>query len=142
MNKNQREAIVELIAQPISVGVFFSLMWGEFSKPVSDYEFVRPVLWAIAASFIASILATIAFAVIFPNLLENSVKDERDRRIHSLGKDYTMGFYVLGCVLALIFAMLEMDYYWIALAVFISAALASFARSLVKLLMYRFGIFS
>jgi len=48
----------------------------------------------------------------------------------------------LGCVLALIFAMLEMDYYWIALAVFISAALASFARSLVKLLMYRLGIFS
>jgi hypothetical protein len=141
MNKNQREASVQLIAIPISVVVFFILMWGEFSKPASDYEFVWPILWAIVASVIASILVTIGFAMIFPNRLENSIKDERDRRIHSLGKDYTMGFYVLGSVLALVFAMLELDYYWIALTVFMSASMANFAHSLVKLLMYRFGTF-
>lgn len=141
MNKNQREASVQLIAIPISVVVFFILMWGEFSKPVSEYEFVWPILWAIVASVIASILVTIGFAMIFPNRVENSIKDERDRRIHSLGKDYTMGFYVLGSLLALVFAMLQLDYYWIALAVVITSTLAAVAQSIVKLLMYRFGTF-
>ena len=141
MNKDQLSSSVQLISIPISVAVFFYLMWGEFSKPVSEYEFVWPILWAIVSSVITVIIASIVLSIIFAEQLKSSVKDERDKRIHSLGEYYTMGFYVLGGVLALAFAMLQLDYFWIALAVFISGALANLTGSLAKLFMYRFGIF-
>ena len=140
MNRHQISFWAQVLSAPISIGVYFWLLSSEFAKPVSEYDLIGPLAWAIVAGVSISVIASTVLAGRFSGEARLKITDERDTKIHRLGEFYTQGFYVIGGVVALGLAAFRFDHFYIATALFIFFALASAVGSGAKLIMYRFGV--
>ena len=105
--------------------------------PVSEIEYVGPMLTAIGISIGLFIVGAIAVAISSPKDADKS--DERDRDINRFGE--YVGYYVFGILVtgALILAIIEADHFWIANAIFLAFVLASLTSATSKLIAYRRG---
>lgn len=101
---------------------------------VAEFAFQRPLLIAIGASLVASILAQALFAD------RVGRKDQRDRDIHRHGE--FIGFFVLavGFLPAFALALLEAPYFWIANAIYLAYVVNALTSSTVKIIAYRRGL--
>ena len=130
-------------------GVYFYTVLGQVgSVPTSEIAYQRPLLIAIGASVVLTIVGAIGAAIgtaISAEITGNGSvddvdrKDERDVLINRRGEligCYVSSFGMLG-VLAL--TMLEYDYFWIANALYLALMVGSLVGSTVKLVEYRRG---
>ena len=130
-------------------GVYFYTVLGQVgSVPTSEIAYQRPLLIAIGASVVLTIVGAIGAAIgtaISAEITGNGSvddvdrKDERDVLINRRGEligCYVSSFGMLG-VLAL--TMLEYDYFWIANALYLALMVGSLVGSTVKLVAYRRG---
>ncbi|MCH8877706.1 MAG: hypothetical protein IIA89_12925 [Chloroflexi bacterium] len=118
--------------------VYFTGVLGQVGViPVSEIEYVRPMITAILATIVATIAAYIAVAISAPS--EADKKDERDKNINRFGE--SIGYSVLGLLilLPLGLAMAEFEPFWIANAIYLAGALAATISSIVKIVAYRRG---
>jgi hypothetical protein len=114
----------------------------------ADIAYQKPLIVAVIASIILTILGTIGMAIATAVGVEISGtgsvddidrKDERDISISRRGD--VVGYYVAstGAVVALILTMLESDYFWIANTLYLSFVVAALVAGIVKLRAYRRG---
>ncbi|MFB2598547.1 hypothetical protein ACEXQE_12185 [Herbiconiux sp. P17] len=97
-----------------------------------------PVMLAtIGGAIVAGILANIAISVIRPKGAGKS--DQRDKEISRFGDHVGQAFVVIGGVVALLFAIFRIDYFWIANAVYLAFVLSALLGSIAKLVAYRRG---
>ena len=123
-----------MIVVLIVSAVYFAGVLGQVGViPVSEIEYVRPMITAI----IATIVAYIVVAISAPS--EADKKDERDKNINRFGE--SIGYSVLGLLilLPLGLAMAEFEPFWIANAIYLAGALAATISSIVKIVAYRRG---
>lgn len=117
--------------------------------PVTEIAYRRPILFAMGALIVLTIVGAIAVAIgsaVAAALRGESSaddidrKDERDARIAQRGD--VVGYYASSVVLVGAFALilLEAPYFWIANAVFATLALGGLAAATAKLLAYRLGL--
>ncbi|NEA58762.1 hypothetical protein G3I60_32550 [Streptomyces sp. SID13666] len=105
--------------------------------PLTSVAYVMPMILAISAATAASIVGHIVIAAARPK--EAGRTDQRDKEIHRHGE------YVGGMVLAvsvivpLGLAMAEIDYFWIANAIYLAFVLSALCGTAVKLVTYRRG---
>lgn len=66
-------------------------------------------------------------------------RDQRDREIYRFGEYIGRSFVVIGGVAALVLAMFQAPYFWIANAVYLSFVLSAVASTSSRLLAYRRG---
>jgi len=118
--------------------VYFTGVLGQVGViPVSEIEYVRPMITAIIATIVATIVAYIVVAISAPS--EADKKDERDKNINRFGE--SIGYSVLGLLILfpLGLAMAEFEPFWIANAIYLAGALAATISSIVKIVAYRRG---
>ena len=123
-----------MIVVLIVSAVYFAGVLGQVGViPVSEIEYVRPMITVI----IATIVAYIVVAISAPS--EADKKDERDKNINRFGE--SIGYSVLGLLilLPLGLAMAEFDPFWIANAIYLAGVLAATISSIVKIVAYRRG---
>ncbi len=122
--------------------VYFALVLPQAAgTPVDEIEFQVPLLIAGGAGAVLGVIATIVLRIVsdIASPKGAALKDQRDRDIHRLGE------YVAGIVLAAAMvvpfglAMLEVDHFWIANAMYLAFVLSALAGSAVKLVAYRRG---
>jgi len=131
------------------VGVYASVVLPQMSAgPVGAIAYQVPMLIAIGAMVVVTIVGMIVMSIGSAISAEitgtGSVddidrKDERDEDIGRRGE--LIGYYVssVGLVAALALAMLKVDHFWIANAIFLSFMVASAVSSAVKVFIYRRG---
>ncbi len=127
-----------MIVVLIVSGVYFASVLGQVGGiPVSEIEYVRPLITAIIATIIATIVAYIVVAISAPS--EADKKDERDKNINRFGE--SVGYSVLGLfiLLPLGLAMARFEQFWIAQAIFLAGVVAATISSVVKIVAYRRG---
>jgi hypothetical protein len=118
------------------------------SWPVGAIEYQTPMLIAIGAMIVMTIVVTILMAIGTAVTAEitgtGSVDevgrtDERDRDINRRGE--LVGYYVssVGVLAALALTMLSAEYFWIANAIFAGFMVSSVVGSSYKILIYRRG---
>lgn len=130
-------------------GAYFYIVLGQLAAtPASDIAYQRPLLIALGASIVLTIVGAIGAAIgtaVSAEITGNGSvddidrKDERDVLINRRGEligNYVSSFGMLG-VLAL--TMLEYDYFWIANALYLAFVVGSLVGSTVKLVAYRRG---
>ncbi|MHB8795075.1 MAG: hypothetical protein ACYC90_06345 [Candidatus Nanopelagicales bacterium] len=122
----------------VAFAVYASIILSRAQEmPLTDVPYIWPMLATIGAAVVAAILATIAIAIASPR--EAGKKDERDKEINRRGEYIGQGFVVVGAVGALVLAMLEADYFWIANAVYVCFVLSAVVSTTAKLVAYRRG---
>ena len=139
MSYEEKGAWVYLVASVVTYAVYLVIVLRRLADtPVSEVAYISTMLWAIGISVAASIIGRIAVEIAKPS--ENYKIDVRDREINRFGE------YAGGAVLAI--AMLapfaltlaEMDYFWIANAMYAAYTLSALVGSSVKLIAYRRGM--
>jgi hypothetical protein len=103
---------------------------------VTDASYVPLLVGAVLASIVASILLHIAVTMRGPH----EPKDERDREIGRFGDNIGQSFIVLGGVIALILALAQGGYFWIANALYLGFTLSAVFGSVARLCAYRWGL--
>lgn len=129
----QKRAWAMMIASTLAYVVYVVLVVTNLHDPVADTPYVAPLLWTVGGSVVATVLAEIGFAVSTRRQGKAALRtDERDHEINRFGDHVGQAFVVIGAIAALIMAMLQWPYFWIAnviyLAFVLSAALGSAAR--------------
>jgi len=140
---------VSLVVAVLVPVAYFAIMLGRLSKvSAADIAYQWPLLIAIGASVVLTIVGTIVAAIgtgISAELRGGSAsddidrKDERDRQISRHGD--LIGFSVssAGMVGVLALTMLKYDYFWIASALYLSFVAGTLVASAVKIASYHRG---
>jgi hypothetical protein len=136
--EEKRAWIYAAIAVVVPV-VYAAVMLGRLGDTdVADVAYVRPLITAIVAAMVLNIVANIV-AGMFSRREDVDRKDERDRQINRIGE--WVGFHAmsLGALVPLLLAMAEVDYFWIANALYLAFCLAAFVSAVAKIVAYRRG---
>lgn len=127
----------------ISVGAYAIYVATVLSRagdgPLADVAYVGILLWTIGGAIVAGIVAHGAMAVAGGHGADRT--DERDREINRVGERIGHSFVIVGAVAALVMAIAELRYFWIANAVYLAFVLSSVLSSLAKIVAYRKGGF-
>jgi len=104
--------------------------------PLADVPYAWPMLVTILAAILANIVLMIILSIVTN---DRGQKDERDKEIGRRGDHIGQAFVVIGAVAALIMAMLELDYFWIANVIYLCFVLSAVTSSAAKVVAYRRG---
>lgn len=140
------------VSAVVSTGVaavYFAIVLGQVrTVPVAEIAYQRPLLVAIGAlillTIVGAIVTAIGTAIVAQIIGSGSVddigrNDERDADISRRGE--LIGYYVssAGAVGVLVLAMLRYDPFWIANALYLSFVVGALVSSVAKLVAYRRG---
>ena len=127
-------AIVSLMAFLAYVAVIVSRAQ---DVPIEDVDYIAPMLWSIGLAIVASIVGTILVSIVWR---DGGKKDQRDKEIDRIGEYTGQSFLVIGGLAGLVLAMLEVDWFWIANALYLGFILSAMLSSATKIGLYRRGL--
>jgi len=104
--------------------------------PLAETPYVPTMLWTIGGSIVASIVIHIGIGM----TSRGRTKDQRDKEFYRFGETVGHGFLVAGALIALVMAMLEWDWFWIANVIYLAFVFSAIASSIAKIVAYRRGI--
>ena len=124
----------------VGYGVYLWLVLPQLvaGTPVDEVDYAAPMLWTIGGAIVAGILARIAVEIITPS--ESTKADVRDKQIERAGEQVGNSMVVIGSMVALVLALLELHWFWIANTIYLGFVLAGLLSSLARLGMYRRGV--
>jgi MFS family permease len=149
MSFEEKLTWVNASATLVVVAVYAWIVGGQLSgTPVADIAYQWPMIIAMVAiillTIVGAILTAIGTAVASEITGEGSLdeigkSDERDKSISQRG--VLIGYYVSSALMlgVLVLAMVEVEYFWIANAMFAAFVIAGLVASAVKLAGYRRG---
>jgi hypothetical protein len=129
---------VYLAATTIGYAVYLVLVLGQAgATPLPDIDYVPILLWTIGATIVASIVGRILIEIVRPS--DSTSEDVRDREIGRLG-EYRAGLVLgIGMVVPFIMALAEVDWFWIANAMYLVYVAQAIVGAVIKLIAYRRG---
>jgi hypothetical protein len=127
-----------MVVSALAYVVYVVLVVTNLQDPVSDTPYVVPLLGTIGGSVAATVLAEIGFAVSARREGKAALRtDERDRDIDRFGNHVGQAFIVIGAIAALIMAVLQWPYFWIANVIYLAFVLSAVLGSAARLAAYR-----
>ena len=111
---------------------------GADGRPLAEAPYVGALLWTILFGIVAGIVSGIWFGIASRG--DGLQADDRDREIGRLGDHVGQSFVVIGGVSAMVLAMLEAPYFWIANVLYLCFVLSAVLGSLAKIALYRRGM--
>ena len=142
MASEERSSWVMVVVSIAAYVIYLSLIFaGGASLPLAPADYGWQVLWTIVGAIVVAVVAEIGLAIADGvRGLKTGRRDERDRRIEQLGEYTGQAFLVIGGVTVLILAILEVDQFWIANAIYLAFVLSSVLGSITKIALYRGGL--
>ncbi len=139
MSFEEKGTWVYLVVSVGTYAAYLAIILGRADgEPLTEVPYVSTMLWTIGIAIVLSIVGRIAVAIAKPS--EADKTDVRDRDINRFG-EYVGGIVLgAGMVVPLVLAMMEVDYFWIANAIYAVFVVSSLVSSPVKLVAYRRGL--
>ena len=132
----EKRAWIMAVVSVVAYAIYVIIVLGRAGDtPLPEVPYAATLLWTVGGAIVASIVLTIAAAV----SRDGSRTDQRDREINRLGDYIGQSFVVIGSVAAMLMAMAEWDYFWIANAVYLAFVLSAVLGSVAKIMAYRRG---
>jgi uncharacterized integral membrane protein len=131
----KRSWVVLVVAVPVLLVYALLIVPQLIAAPVTEIDWVPPMVFAIIGFVIANVLGNIVAA--FTNPAEAEQHDLRDQQISQYGVRIGSWLVVAGACAALVLAMVEAPYFWIANALFIGGMAASLTSAVAKIAAYR-----
>ena len=140
MSYEEKGTWIYLVVAVVGYTVYLSLVLPQVvaGVPVTDVDYVPVMLWTIGGAIVVTIVLRILVEIVFPS--ESTKGDVRDREIDRLGTRVGSSFIVIGALGALVLAMLEADWFWIANVIYLCFVLSALLESITRLVAYRRGV--
>jgi hypothetical protein len=136
MASEEKRAWIMVLVSAVTYAIYIAVMLGRIAdESISTVDYVVPLLWTTGASMVMAIVLNIVAAIVSPK--DAGKKDQRDREIDRFGEHVGQSFLVLGGLAGLVMAMAELDYFWIANALYLGFALSAVLGSIAKIFAYR-----
>ncbi|MFF2052978.1 hypothetical protein ACFVU2_15365 [Leifsonia sp. NPDC058194] len=133
MSFDEKNAWVFLSTAVLGYAVYLVLLAALGIEP-----YAALLLWTVGGAIAANILARIVLSMIFPR--GSRERDQRDRQVLAFGERVGQAFVILGAVAALLLALIETPWFWIANAVYLGFVLSAVVGSIASLVAYRTGL--
>jgi hypothetical protein len=134
----EKRAWIMLVVSAVAYAAYVVIVLGRSGgAPLADVPYESTLVGTIVASIVVSIILNIVVGMFTPKGEEKP--DQRDREIYRTTEYIGQSFVVIGGVAALILALLEAPYFWIANAVFLCFVLSALLSSIAKIFAYRTG---
>ena len=138
MTLEERRSWAFLAVAVVAYGLYLSTVLAQAaSVPLVDVDYVPAMLWSIGAAIVAGIVLGIVLGIFTPR--RDQPKDVRDRDIAQLGDRVGQAFLIVGGVAALLLAITEAPYFYIANAVYLCFVLSAVLGSVTRVVVYRRG---
>ena len=138
MSYEEKAAWVQGIVAVLGYGVYLAIILSRVGGgALVDVPYVDAMLWTIGAGIVAGIIGGIFVAI---GSRGRTQKDQRDRQIYRRGEYAGQSFVVIGALGALILAMIEADWFWIANLVYLCFVLSAILGWIFKSVAYRRGL--
>lgn len=110
--------------------------------PLVDATYQPYLLGTLGAAILAAILASIGIRVAIAMRTDDGDQsaDQRDREISAFGSRMGQSFQVIGGVAAMLMAMAEWDWFWIANVIYLCFAISGITESIARIVAYRTGL--
>jgi hypothetical protein len=132
----EKRAWIRLVVTVIAYATYVIIIVGRADgRPLTDVPYAATVLWTVGGAIAAAIVLEIALGVFNPRASRTT--DERDRAIGRLGDQTGQAFAAIGGLAAMLMAMAEWDYFWIANVIYLCFALSSVLGDVTKIIVYR-----
>jgi hypothetical protein len=137
MSYEEKTSWVRGVLALASLAVYASITLAQSATvPLADTDYVPTMLWTIGGSIVASIVVSIGVGM----ASRSRTKDQRDKQFYRFGEMVGHGFLVAGALVALVMAMLEWDWFWIANVIYLAFVLSAIVSSIAKIVAYRRGL--
>ncbi|WP_200944738.1 hypothetical protein [Leifsonia sp. Root4] len=105
--------------------------------PLPEVDYVPAMLWTIGGAILVSIVLNIVVGIFTPRA--GATKDQRDREIYQTSERIGQSFLVIGGVVAMLLAMFELGYFWIANVLYLCFVLSAILSCTARIIAYRRG---
>ena len=140
MSLEERNAWMMLVVAIGGLVVYLALVISAADGgPLVDVRYQPLMLWVIGVSIAIGIVGAIINGIRV-NLAGERETDERDREIARFSKNVGQAFLVIGGLAALLMAMAEWDWFWIANTLYLGFALSGVLEGTTKVVSYRRGL--
>jgi MFS family permease len=139
MSYEEKNTWVFLAVAVVAYGIYLTVLLSSAAgAPLTEAQYAPTMLATIGGAIAVGILGSIAISITSRRVPRRA--DQRDREISRLGEHVGQAFVVLGAVAALVFALLELDWFWIANVVYLFFVLSAVVGSIARLVAYRRGV--
>jgi len=136
MAYEEKGAWVGLIVGVIAFAVYLSVMFTRAAGgSLVETPYVDAILWSMGAAIVMTIMVTIIVAIVTRR--DGTQTDVRDKQINARAQFTSRGFLIIGALAALVFAMMELDYFWIAHVLYLGFFLSGLLEGVTKIALYR-----
>ena len=140
MSYEEKGTWVYLVVSVIGYAVYVFLVLPQLLSgiPVDEIDYVPAVFWTIGGSIVGAIVLRILVEIVVPS--GSTRGDVRDKEIDRLGERVGNAFLVIGAIGALLLALFEGAYFWIANVIYLGFVLSAILSSITKVIVYRKGV--
>jgi hypothetical protein len=139
MSSEQKGVWIELVVAIATYAVYVIVVLGEVGRSSwSSANYGPLMLWVIGASVVATVIVRTVVSTVSPK--DAGKRDIRDRQIYRIGEYMGRWAVIAGALVALILALLRVEYFWIANAIYLGFFLSAVLSGAVKISSYRSGV--
>ncbi|TDB81954.1 hypothetical protein [Micromonospora sp. KC721] len=139
MTHEEKRAWIMLVVSVVAYVSYAVVVLGRVDGgPLSAVPYAGALLWTVGGAIVANIAVEIAMGIANPRA--SRVKDVRDKEIGRIGEHVGQSFVVIGAVSAMLMALAEWDWFWIANVVYLCFVLSAVVGALTKVIAYRKGV--
>lgn len=146
MSYEERGQWVYLVAVGVTYAGYLVIILERLGQTApADVDFAPTMLWSIGISIALAIVGRIVVEIIgrisaeMAGHREGSDADVRDRDIGRFGEYFAGTVLGVGMVVPFVLTLAEVDYFWIANAMYLAFVVAALVGAVVKLVAYRRG---
>jgi len=137
MSFDEKRAWIQAVVAVGSYGTYLAIILGRTGHtPLAEVNYASTLLWTVGIGIVVAIVVHIAAGMVSPG---GTRKDQRDREINRFGEYVGQSLVVVGAVGALLMAMAELPYFWIANTIYLAFVLSAVLGSVAKIAAYRRG---
>jgi hypothetical protein len=138
MSYQEKGVWVYILAVAATASIYAAIIIGKLAQQnVDEVDFGSTLLWSIGISIGLNIVLRIVVEILTPS--DSYKVDARDKAITRRG-GYVNGMIVaIGTAPALVLAIIDVDNFWIANAIYADFVLAALISSVVQVVAYRRG---
>ncbi len=137
MTSAEKETWIQALVSVVTYSAYLIIILSRAAvTPITQVDYFVTMLWTIGISIVSAIVLNIIASIVSG---DGGKKDRRDREIFRYGEFIGHGWLIAGALGSIFMAAFEVDYFWIANALYLAFTLSAITSCTARIVAYRGG---